>query len=418
MNPALTRLTSDLAEAAGTRIPGGRPALEPTAWQAWFDLVARNHLAAWLVQVASPDLRSSWPVAVRRELASIHYAVLLDSMVRAREARRILDALGRDSVEFIVLKGAGLFGSLYETFADRPMGDVDILVRDADEAARAARALDSLGYLPGSGFQGHHHLAPLRSERRLLAVEIHTNLVTPGLPAQALNGVWDRSIEREFPGLPPVQVLSPLDACLHHALHAITNPVDAPFLRDLLETSRLRQALTPEEEAVAADRVRQWGYEAWIHEALRLATTCFGTAPLSGFRSRARMVGFWAERRLAWPDAGTLGRRIGMHLARTHIEAMLLRGSALNLPSGLLPILISGSGRALSTRWRFRRGHAWTAPDWPSADVGQGRLLYDTGSGEVHLLNAEARAALDAVSRGEPAPEPVVRELARKGILA
>ena len=95
-----------------------------------------------------------------------------------------MDLLAQHEIEAVLLKGAGLAYTAYSSFADRPMGDLDVLVRPQD-AGRAWTLLQERGWTPRrkdgdpAGYAAHHHLAPLCRESERFRLEIHTE-VLPG----------------------------------------------------------------------------------------------------------------------------------------------------------------------------------------------------------------------------------------------
>lgn len=95
------------------------------------------------------------------------------------EATGILSGAG---VDVVLLKGAALALTVYPSFVDRGMQDLDLLVRPED-AARASQALERAGWLPAYPrtmdpfFRQHHHAVPLEAPRLANArVELHTGL--------------------------------------------------------------------------------------------------------------------------------------------------------------------------------------------------------------------------------------------------
>ena len=104
------------------------------------------------------------------------------------------------NVPMVLLKGAALARSVYESVVDRPMLDLDVLVSPTErEAARAAAVSagwvwkHDLRYAPF--FSTHHHLPPLRDGRGTRALlELHTGLFPAGHPFDlGADEVMDRS---------------------------------------------------------------------------------------------------------------------------------------------------------------------------------------------------------------------------------
>lgn len=106
-----------------------------------------------------------------------------------RLCHRVVSRLNTLGHPVLLLKGAALGHTVYPSFRDRPMGDLDILL-PPDAAGPAWRALREDGWtlepehLDGF-FEDHHHLHPLEDPQGLgLFLEVHTTLLDPGCPAR------------------------------------------------------------------------------------------------------------------------------------------------------------------------------------------------------------------------------------------
>jgi hypothetical protein len=137
-----------------------------------------------------------------------------------------IDILANEEIEAVLLKGAGLAYTAYSSFADRPMGDLDLLVRP-QHAKRAWSLLQSRGWrLPeaqgGSDrFTGHQHLPPLYQESGAFRLEIHENLLPGEHPFRfSTDTIWTRAQrvtakDRAFTVPHPVHQL--WHVCVHFA---------------------------------------------------------------------------------------------------------------------------------------------------------------------------------------------------------
>jgi hypothetical protein len=99
-----------------------------------------------------------------------------------------LQVLQRRNVTVMLLKGAAMGASVYESFSERPMADIDLLVRP-DEVGEAAAALDEAGWIADTHperaafYERHHHLAPLKDARGSgHAIELHVRGFPPPNP--------------------------------------------------------------------------------------------------------------------------------------------------------------------------------------------------------------------------------------------
>jgi hypothetical protein len=100
--------------------------------------------------------------------------------------QQAVEQLAAENIPVLLLKGAALATTVYPSFAARPMGDVDLLVRPED-AQRAWQLLVDAGWRPELAggeqfFEGHHHLVGLVDSRGLnLVLEVHRGMLpTPG----------------------------------------------------------------------------------------------------------------------------------------------------------------------------------------------------------------------------------------------
>lgn len=111
-----------------------------------------------------------------------------------------IDIFAQHGIETMLLKGAGLAYTAYPSFADRPMGDLDLLVRPG-HARRAWSLLQAHGWLLSNGaqigrFTGHHHLPPLFQETRTFRIEIHDALLPEEHPFRfSTESLWTTALK-------------------------------------------------------------------------------------------------------------------------------------------------------------------------------------------------------------------------------
>ncbi|MGQ0649168.1 MAG: nucleotidyltransferase family protein, partial [Gemmatimonadaceae bacterium] len=142
---------------------------------------------------------------------------------------RLIRAFADEEIPAILLKGAGLALSAYDRFADRPMGDLDVLVsprhaRRAWEIALAQSWVWDENEYPQRHYQAHHHLPPLVDSARTGArLELHTALSLSSHPfsfsfeeAHAVSMAAPRGVA---PGLHGARVLDVEHNLIHVAVH-------------------------------------------------------------------------------------------------------------------------------------------------------------------------------------------------------
>jgi Uncharacterised nucleotidyltransferase len=136
-----------------------------------------------------------------------------------------LDILSQEKIEVVLLKGAGLAYTAYSSFAERPMGDIDLLVRP-HHAERAWSLLQKHGWTaPMDGgperYIGHHHLPPLFQESGTFRLEIHEAILPAEHPFRfSTDALWLHAQRvtvnsRVLTALKPVHQL--WHACVHFA---------------------------------------------------------------------------------------------------------------------------------------------------------------------------------------------------------
>lgn len=187
-------------------------------------------------------------------LGSIARQRMVTDFRMARLEERLIEtlaALREAGIEVILLKGAGLAAMVYDSFAERPMADVDLLVTPerGDEAWEVVRRA---GWRPEyeegeAVYDDHQHYPPLLDEGgTTIGLDLHTSL----LPA---DNPFDLSLDRIWRGAEPVTrygegVYVPdgasqvLHLCLHFAWSHVMRASAWRSCRDLgalLESGRI-----------------------------------------------------------------------------------------------------------------------------------------------------------------------------------
>jgi hypothetical protein len=201
----------------------------PLRWPAVLALSQREGatpiVLARIRELGGPDLPTE-PLTALQRLAEVQEfrMALLDERLST-----FLGALEELRIPAILLKGAAIAWTKAGAFHQRPMGDLDVLVPEA-EAGRVHELALTMGWTtPGRGltpemYQDLHHLQPLDASDGLgFGLEIHTELFPDWSPLRFSAGdVW-RDAERIVrPGsfgaaLVPSLHHQLLHTCLHFA---------------------------------------------------------------------------------------------------------------------------------------------------------------------------------------------------------
>ena len=201
--------------------------------------------------------------------------------LRFHELGGILEDFARIDIEALVLKGAALAETAYENVALRPMGDLDLLVREADLEA-AGRALEARGYRVAADEAPDlaHHWAygrPL-AVGVMSAVELHRRpLATPpfdrALPADDLFARSEPTRIADF----DTRIPCGADMLLHVAGHLVLQHARSERLIWVADVDRIARRLDGAAWREAVERAAAVGLAPAVADALAAAQHWFGT---------------------------------------------------------------------------------------------------------------------------------------------
>lgn len=268
--------------ALTTSGPAGQAVLpdilkRPIDWERLMHLAARERAIVALDEQAT---KTPIPAARREDVTGLRRLALISefqmSSLHDRLAR-LLALYAAHGIDVLLLKGAGLAHSAYARPTERPMGDIDILLRP-HEATRAwelalANGWKRRGDVPEHrSYAEHQHLPPLEDPDGLqIGLELHTALFTRQAPFHMPPGdLWDGA-RRVAVGGQPAFVPSAEDQLLHAALHfAWSHEMTFGAFRTLRDVERIVAASPVDWPAI----VRKAG-------AARGGTCCYWTLRLA-----------------------------------------------------------------------------------------------------------------------------------------
>jgi hypothetical protein len=344
-----------LALLRSTGRHGSGPPLCAAEWDALAGQAVRLGVAP-LVHARLAQSGADWPVPelVRQSLKARYVRAGLENLRLLARLAALLPQLREAGIEVIVLKGAYLAQSVYGDPALRPMGDADLLVRQAD-LDRAAALLRADGWreraahestVPGGG----GHQLPM-FERGGVHLELHWAIEDDASPFSIDGeGLWQRAVPARINGA-PTWALSPEDLLLHLCVHAAYGHGWRQFdtgLRPLCDIAAcLRRFGDRIDWGVLADRARAWHIHPSVELTLVLVRDLLGAA-----------VPPWVLDRLAPPriERAVVDAATALVLAQHYGD--LARH---------LPVL----GRSwLTKRWhRLPAGARWRAHALPSGEA-------------------------------------------------
>lgn len=159
------------------------------------------------------------PAEIVRRLKAIGLRIAAANTKLYCELAVILQAMQKEAIPVIVLKGAHLAEIVYANVALRSMSDVDILVAK-ENITRVESMLFELGYvvLPPSMGTSHHHEIPF-AKKDCPHIEVHHTLPFMGDIDKGVKEIWERAQHVTIAGCNTL-VLSPEDLLVHVAVHA------------------------------------------------------------------------------------------------------------------------------------------------------------------------------------------------------
>ena len=200
--------------------------MSEAGWNDLLELADRHRVMASLNRrMQDPAVAELVPARVRHEIARRHSGARKASLGIRLQLPVILGAFSGKGIPVIALKGAHLAFQVYPDPIDRPMYDVDLLVRPAD-IQRVIELLGGMEYRPYEfadkefipDYDAYIHLAPF-VRPSWPTIEIHRALDTDDddvtLP---LDDFWDRARAATF-GDATALVLAPEDLLLHVCVH-------------------------------------------------------------------------------------------------------------------------------------------------------------------------------------------------------
>lgn len=157
-------------------------------WGRLLEMADRERATAIVWRRVRADAPPSMPPEVRSSFERMAMIAEFSAGYLEERVGSTFAQLNAHGIPALMLKGAALATTVYRSFADRPMGDIDLVVSER-EADAAFEALQEAGWrwdrsrYPRERYARHHHLPPLVDARGVdLRLELHRELLVEGNP--------------------------------------------------------------------------------------------------------------------------------------------------------------------------------------------------------------------------------------------
>ncbi len=234
-------------------------------------LAAKNRVLGELhARASSADAPQWWVHELRARAMALAYA----NDLKSQATRAIGEALAREGIACVALKGFHLAHGVYRHPHERPFGDLDLLVLPSERDA-AQRVLLDLGFEPGhmQTGQGACEASFLKDllPSLTLDVDLHWRLVGPLSLVREMRLDAAGLFARSKPAFPGLRFPSPEDALVIAAINLVRHG-----FRPLGNILDFRELVRLADPYLLIDRVRNSRTRSALSAGLSLAVALFG----------------------------------------------------------------------------------------------------------------------------------------------
>lgn len=253
-------------------------------WQQLVGLAVEQQVAALLYQrLKTHGCEAIVPDEIRQLLQKSHRLNASRNMRIYHALGQLLTALRERQIPVLVLKGAHLGATVYESLALRSMVDIDILVPETKIMA-AVEQLNALGYQPETPWRSldayltyRHHVPPFIHPDKMATVELHWQVTPPKrgytIPVDEL---WLHRRQIMLNGT-STEGLCPEDLLIHVCVHATYHHWFQNGVRSLCDIAELlRHYKNGFDWEVVLARATTWECQRGVFLALSAAQQLLG----------------------------------------------------------------------------------------------------------------------------------------------
>jgi hypothetical protein len=269
--------------------------LSPQDWEHLLSQARRANLSARLALAASEAHgQAAIPVRVKPHLESADKVQRRVAQAMRVEVIRVAQALAREGIPCVLLKGAAYLCAGLPPARARVFGDIDVLVPKAD-MPRAESSLLGGGWVSSdlSRYSQRyyrewmHEIPPLTHVMRGSIVDLH-HTIAPPTSVFRVDGAALLAAARTVDGERGIQILQPVDMVLHSAVHLFAEGEFDHGLRDVLDMRDLLESFDASDSGfwpALLARAAELGLQRPLHHALFHVERLFGPVVPDGMRS-------------------------------------------------------------------------------------------------------------------------------------
>lgn len=225
---------------------------EDLDWSYVLEFSARQGISPllyWNLRKISND--KNIPSEAIKDLQKMYYSNLARNILLFNELSKILTAFKKTGIDVIVLKGASLAEEIYKNIGLRPMGDIDLLIKEED-LQKAKTELAKLMYSSYACPTNVHEtfqtiiasaLTFIRQDGKI-SIDVHWDIQPPHSPYKVdVNKLWKNAKPTKIAGIETL-TLAPEDLLQHLCLHVdkhihISSKLSANPLRDYCDIAEV-----------------------------------------------------------------------------------------------------------------------------------------------------------------------------------
>jgi hypothetical protein len=264
---------------------GDDAAIEPPSavdWTNFISIAQRQGVLHWFAN--APALARILPVAVLEAARNERAVTAQRNLLLSAELVRLIDHFHRAGIRVLAFKGVIAAVQFYGDLAERPSGDLDLLVVPRDYT-RAAQVLVDAGYTPGVEYPTSLQRAFSHSQKGT-DVDLHWG-IPPILPRFSRRSLWSHATHIDLIGtsVPTFDRSSAMAVAAINAVKAYWNV----SLRQHMDVAVSLRRLSAEEWHALLRRSKRIGCSNCVLAAAHVSDSLFPAVLPPHIRSDARL---------------------------------------------------------------------------------------------------------------------------------